>query len=331
VSESEFDLIADLAPFLAGAQDGIPVGSGDDAAVLDLGDRWVCLAVDVIVEGVHFRGDLSSLEDIGWKAVAVNCSDLAAMGAHPTAAVVGLCRPADLPAADIETLYAGMAAACERWGLRLVGGDTVAADALALSVTVIGEVAPARAITRSGAQPGDAIVVVGSLGAAAAALAEVAAGLDPDPALLAAHQRPQALVAAGQVLADHGATAMIDVSDGLGADLGHICAASNVAARVRWNDLPVADGVLAAAARTGVEPVVLVCGGGEDFALVAAVPADSAAAAAAAAGAADGVTAAVVGTFVEGELDGAAVALSMADGSVRDVSAEGFDHYAKRA
>lgn len=325
---TEFGLIAELAPFLAGAQDGIAVGSGDDAAVLELGDRWVCLAVDVVVEDVHFRRDLSSLADVGWKAVAVNCSDLAAMGAAPTAAVVGLCRPADLPTAAVEELYAGMDEACARWGLRLVGGDTVAAEALAISVTVIGEVDPGAAVTRSGARPGDALVVVGELGAAAAALAQVQRGLEPTEVLLDAHRRPQALVAAGRALAEHGATALIDVSDGLGADLGHVCAASGVSARVRWDDLPIAEGVRAVAAQLGVDAVDLACGGGEDFALLAAVPAERAAEAAAAAGAADGVRAAVVGT-VSARDDGPVLLLELSDGTVREIDGLGFDHYRK--
>nr|MBA2529993.1 thiamine-phosphate kinase [Euzebyales bacterium] len=136
--ESEFGLIARLAPFLATGGDGLLVGHGDDAAVIEVGGRGVCIAVDVLVDDVHFRRDLSSLADVGWKAVAVNVSDIAAMGATPTAAVVGLCRPATLPVTDVEALYRGMDEACRAWGLRLVGGDTVAADALALSVTVLG-------------------------------------------------------------------------------------------------------------------------------------------------------------------------------------------------
>ena len=327
---SEFDLIAELAPFLSGSEGGVAVGAGDDAAVLDLGERWACLAVDVVVEDVHFRRDLSSLGDVGWKAVAVNCSDLAAMGAQPTAAVVGLCRPASVSAEDVTAIYAGMHEACERWGLRLVGGDTVAADALALSVTALGEVEPGGAVLRSGARPGDALVVVGSLGAAAAALALVAAGQDATEALLAAHRRPSALVAAGRVLAEHGATAMIDVSDGLGADLTHICRASEVAARVRWDDLPVADGVRSAAARLGIDPVELACGGGEDFALLAALPAEAAAAAAAAAAEVEGVPAAVVGVIDPRREGLPTAALVLADGALRDLTGLGFDHFRRR-
>ncbi len=324
---SEFELIAELAPFLSGTDDGVAVGSGDDAAVLDLGERWACLAVDVVVEDVHFRRDLSSLNDVGWKAVAVNCSDLAAMGAKPTAAVVGLCRPEGVTTEEIAALYEGMHEACQRWGLRLVGGDTVASDALALSITALGELEPGTAVLRSGARAGDALVVVGQLGAAAAALALVSAGHEAPEALLAAHRRPQALVAAGRVLAEHGATAMIDVSDGLGADLTHLCRASEVAARVRWSDLPVADGVRAAAARLGADPVELACGGGEDFALLAALPSDVAEEAAAAAAAADGVPAAVVGVVDPVREGLPTTALVLGDGRLRDLTGLGFDHY----
>jgi thiamine-monophosphate kinase len=329
---SEFGLIAELAPFLSTrAGDGIAVGSGDDAAVIDLGERWVCLAVDVVVEDVHFSRSLSTLADVGWKAVAVNCSDIAAMGATPTAAVVGLCRPEAVPAGEVAELYAGMHAACARWGLKLVGGDTVAAEALALSVTILGEVAPGRAVTRGGGRPGDALVVVGGLGAAAAALAQVGGGHEPTPSLLAAHRRPQALVAAGRILADHGATAMIDVSDGLGADLGHLCEASGVAAAVRWDDLPVAEGVRAAAAQLGSDAVALACGGGEDFALLAALPADRALEAATAAGSAEGVPAAVVGTLEAPREGTPAVRLLLSDGSSRDLAGLGYDHYPPKA
>ncbi|HVM15191.1 MAG TPA: thiamine-phosphate kinase [Egibacteraceae bacterium] len=319
----EFDLIARLAPLLDGAGDGVVVGYGDDAAVLVAGERGVVVTVDALVEGVHFRRDLSTFADIGWKAVAVNVSDVAAMGARPASAVVALCRPKALDQVDVEALYRGMRAACDRWGLRLVGGDTVASDQLVISVTVLGEADPAAVVRRSGARPGDRIVVVGALGAAAAALAQVGAGRAPDPRLLAAHRRPLALVDAGAVLAAHGATAMIDVSDGLGADLGHVCAASGVGAHVRWSDLPVADGAADAACAAGADPVDVVAGGGEDYALVAALPAAIAQRAAAAAGATEGVPAAVVGEIVEGTR----IVLMLGGGGERDLARMGFDHY----
>lgn len=322
----EFALLGALAPYLASAGGDLLVGTGDDAAVLEVGGRPVCITVDVLVEDVHFRRELSSFADVGWKAVAVNVSDVAAMAGTPSVAVVGLCRPATLPETAVTELYRGMDEACRRWDLRLVGGDTVAADALALSVTVLGEVGQDGGVRRSGARPGDRVVVVGALGAAATALAQVAAGVTPDPALLAAHRRPRALVDAGLALAAHGATALIDCSDGLGADLGHVCTASGVRARLDGTALPVADGVAAAVAALGDDLVTMVCGGGEDFALVATVPADRAQGAAAAAGAAEGVQAAVIGDVVAAG-EGPAVLLRTAAGDDVDLSGLGYDHY----
>lgn len=318
----EFELIARLAPLLDTGGDGVTVGHGDDAAVIVAAEHGVAVSVDVLVEGVHFRGDLSSFADIGWKAVAVSTSDLAAMGCRPRAAVVALCWPGRLRGADAVALYSGMRAACDRWGLRLVGGDTVRSEQLIVAITALGELDPATAVRRSGARPGDRIAVVGPLGAASSALAQVSAGVDPDPDLLAAHRRPVALVAAGRILRERGATALIDVSDGLGADLGHICQASGVRARVRWRDLPLAAGVLAATRAAGADPIEVVVGGGEDFALVATLPPDTAHVTAAAAGAAEGVAAAVVGEICEG----AGVTLVGDDGD-RDISTLGFDHY----
>lgn len=319
-SEGEFDLIARLAPFLATGGDDLVVGHGDDAAVIDVDGRGVCLAVDVLVEDVHFLRALSSMSDVGYKSVAVNCSDLAAMGATPSVALVGLCRPAGVPGSDIEQLYEGMAQACKRWGLRLVGGDTVAAQALAVSVTVMGDVAPDRAVRRSGAQVGDRLLVVGELGAAAAGLALYRQAGEFDEALLAAHRRPVAHVDAGVQLADGGATAMIDVSDGFGADLLHICEASGVGAVVEAGALPAAEGVVGIAARLGADPWALIAGGGDDYALLAAVPPERADALATATG---GV---LVGEIVEGPV---AATLRLPDGTSRDLAGMGWDHYGK--
>lgn len=317
-TEGEFELIARLAPFLAMGGDDVIVGHGDDAAVIDLDGRGVCLAVDVLVDDVHFRRDISSLEDVGFKAVAVNCSDMAAMGALPSVAVVGLCRPASLPAADVERLYAGMHEASEQWGLRLVGGDTVSAEALALSITVLGDIDPAKAVRRSGARTGDQVLVVGVLGAAAAALAQVKAGAEVDQRLLAAHRRPTAHVAAGRALAELGATAMIDVSDGLGADLGRICTASSVGAVVEAALLPAAEGVGGAAVALGRDALDFVAAGGDDYALLVTVPPEVADAAI------DATGAVLVGHIV----DGPAVArMQLADGTMKDMTQMGWDHY----
>jgi thiamine-monophosphate kinase len=325
----EFELIARLARYLATRHDRVALGVGDDAAIVLPREAGVAVAVDVVVEGVHFRRDLSRLADVGWKAVAVNMSDLAAMAARPLAAVVGLCRPASVGPEEVEELYRGMRDACDRWGAALVGGDTVAATALAVSVTVLGDVDPARALRRSGARPGDRLVLVGTLGAAATALALTDVGVEVDATLLEAHRRPRALVAAGRALAAHGATAAIDISDGLGADLEHVCVASGVRARVRAADLPLAPGVVEAAGAAGADPVLLACAGGEDFALLATVPAEGARDAAAAASSAEGVPAAVVGTVLPAG-PGPVALLELDNGEMLDLTGLGYDHYRRR-
>ncbi|HUH07709.1 MAG TPA: thiamine-phosphate kinase [Egibacteraceae bacterium] len=322
---AEFQLIDRLAAHLAREGGRVVVAHPDDAAVLRVATGAACVTVDMLVDGVHFRRDLSSLEDVGWKAIAVSCSDLAAMGAAPTGAVIALCVPPGLEAADIDSLYGGMSAAASRWGVALLGGDTVAGPVLSISATLLGEVEAERALRRSGARPGDRLIIVGQLGAAAAALAQIKAGERPDAGLLAAHRRPAALVAAGRALAEEGASACIDVSDGFGADVGHVCRASGVSAIVREESLPVAPGVRDIADRLGIDPLDLICGG-EDFALIASASPDRAAAIAESAGRAEGVPAAVVGEIVETDADRPVVALQRTGGGEVELAELGYQH-----
>ncbi len=332
----EFALIDRLSSRLQGDGPGVPVGFGDDAAVIDGLRGAAVLSTDALVVGRHWLPSLSSPADVGWKALAVNVSDLAAMGAQPRAAVVALYWPADSDPDTAEGLYDGLAEAAHRYGVALVGGDVVEAQQAAVTVAILGDVEPQAAVRRAGAQPGDALLCVGALGAAGAGLAQALAGggadaADPrraDPSLLAAHRRPQALPAAGLVLAEHGARAMIDVSDGLGADLGHLCRASGVRVEVEAAALPVAHGVPEATASLGHDLFDLVCGAGEDFALLAALPAPIAERAAAAASAAEGVPTAVVGTF-SAPRDGQTDAWLRLDGQAdRALSSLGYQHYA---
>ena len=321
-TSGEFELIARIAHRLTGA--------GDDAAVLDIGGAKLVAAADAVVRGRHWTDELSSPEDAGWKALAVNLSDLAAMGdVRPRAALVTLLKPHDVDLGYVEALYAGLHEAAAVYGVDLAGGDTCAAADLALSVAILGELR-GTPVLRSGARPGDALVVVGALAAGAAALAAHRAGRHPLPAHLAAHRRPRPLLAAGAALAAHGATAMLDVSDGLGQDLAHLCRASGVDARVDWSAVPVADGVRELAAALGADPVALACGGGEDYALVAAVPAARAEAAAAAAAQADGVPAAVVGVCAA-RPEPAAPIVELHDASgARDIAGLGWDHFGRQ-
>jgi thiamine-monophosphate kinase len=276
----EFGLIARLTAGLPPAA-GVEVGVGDDAAVLRPTPGWrLVVTTDVLVEGRHFSAALSEPEDWGWKAAAVNLSDLAAMGAEARWLVVALTVPPQADAALLDRVYAGLREACVAFAVGLAGGDTSAGPVLSLAVTAIGEAQ--RPVTRAGARPGDRLVVSGPLGAAAAGL-ELLRRDDPQarellrrfPGLAAAHRRPQPQLAAGRRLAAAGASAMVDVSDGLAGDALHLAEASGVGLELDAAAVPVALGVAEAAALLGRDPQDLALAGGEDFALAAALPPDA--------------------------------------------------------
>jgi thiamine-monophosphate kinase len=235
------------------------------------------VTTDVLVEGLDFTADLSEPEDWGWKAVAVNCSDLAAMGAEPRWLVIALTVPDPTPLPTLERVYAGVGEACRAYGAALVGGDVSAGPALSLAVTALGEAE--RPVLRSGARPGDRLAVTGPLGAAAAGLALLRSQdptakelLDRFPGLAAAHRRPRPALVMGLALARAGATAMIDVSDGLAGDAVHLAESSGVGVEVHDAAVPLAPGVVEAAALLGRDPLEAALGGGEDFVLAAALP-----------------------------------------------------------
>jgi thiamine-monophosphate kinase len=235
------------------------------------------VTTDVLVEGLDFTAALSEPEDWGWKAVAVNCSDLAAMGAEPRWLVIALTVPDPTPVPSLERIYAGVGEACRAFGAALVGGDVSAGPALSLAVTALGEAE--RPVLRSGARPGDRLAVTGPLGAAAAGLALLRSEdpaakelLDRFPGLAAAHRRPRPALAMGLALARAGASAMIDVSDGLAGDAVHLAESSGVGVEVHDAAVPLAPGVAEAAALLALDPLELALGGGEDFVLAAALP-----------------------------------------------------------
>ncbi|MEP7033513.1 MAG: thiamine-phosphate kinase [Actinomycetota bacterium] len=277
---SEDGLVAAIRTVLSGETSGVIVGLGDDAAVVEPGTGSSVLTTDLLVDGVHFERGSTSARDLGAKAIAVNVSDIAAMGASPRYALASLALPSDIEAAWVVELYGGMRAACDEYALALVGGDLSRAERLVISVMVLGEVSRGHAVTREGARAGDAIVVTGSLGAAAAGLALSRA---PAPVLLAALSagwarelldalaRPAARVGEGVTLAQCGATAMMDLSDGVAKDLSRLCIASGVGARVRLADVPIPEAVRAAAAALAVDPLDLAISGGEDYELLATI------------------------------------------------------------
>jgi len=276
----EFGVI-DRVVALSGSAAAAEVGPGDDAAVVRAADGRVVITTDVLVEGRHFRRDWSSAEDVGHKAAATNLADVVAMGATPTALVVGLACPADTPTSWLEGVAEGMAEECAPLGAAVVGGDVVASapdsGAVVLSVTALGDLGGRPPVLRSGARPGDVVALAGRLGWSACGLAVLRRGFSSPAAAVAAHRRPQPPYAAGPAAAAAGASAMCDVSDGLLADAGHLAEASGVvldldrASLVRVCLEPPGP-LHQVAAALGEDPMAWVLTGGEDHALAATFP-----------------------------------------------------------
>lgn len=275
---SELSLIERLAR-RAALRPGVEIGIGDDAAVL-AGDPPIVVTQDLLIDDVQFRRTTSSLLDIGHKAIAVNLSDLAAMGAVPVAVFVGLVLPhaPPLTTTDVDELYLGMETLAAEYAITIAGGDTTTGPALTLAVAAVGRMPPGVApVRRSGARPGDLLCVTGPLGAAAAGLLildnpALAAGVGEAPALRDSARRPTPRLAAGQRLAAAGLHAMLDCSDGLALDALRIAHASGVAVAIELADIPIAAGVAAVAANAGREADVLAATGGEDYELIVVVP-----------------------------------------------------------
>jgi thiamine-monophosphate kinase len=269
----EFGLIERLRHRLATTQNAV-VGIGDDAAVLQPTRGHVLLVTaDALVEDTHFRCSWISPDDLGWKSLACNLSDIAAMGGRPTHAVVSLALPPDLQVEFVEAMYRGMRTLAKAHGVGIVGGDLVKSpEALMISITVVGEARPAHVVLRSGAKVGDAILVTGALGASSAGLALLESGKPVPRALLPAaraHVRPTPRVQEGQVLGASGrVTSMIDVSDGLAGDLAHICEESRVGARVALERVPVAPACTAVTKMIGGDAIAMALSGGEDYELL---------------------------------------------------------------
>ncbi|MBA3744685.1 thiamine-phosphate kinase [Sporichthya sp.] len=275
----EFGLIAALTARLPQGA-GVLLGPGDDAAVVAARDGRVVASTDLLLAGRHFRTDWSSAYEIGRKAAAANLADVAAMGAVPTALLVGLAAPPDLPTNWAERLVDGMAAECAAMGASVVGGDIVGSDVLLVAVTALGDLEGLEPVTRTGARPGDVVAVCGALGASAAGLALLQAGLEsgrdgPDAGheeLLRAHRTPSPPYEAGPQAARLGAHALIDVSDGLLADLGHIARGSGVAIDLDSAAFVPSAALEAAAVDLDTSARTWMLTGGEDHALAACFP-----------------------------------------------------------
>jgi thiamine-monophosphate kinase len=269
----EFGLIARVTARL-GVGSTCLLGPGDDAAVVVAPDGRVAASTDVLVEGRHFRRDWSSAVDVGHRAAAANLADIVAMGAVPTALLVALCVPPDLEIGWAEGLADGLSAEAALVGASVVGGDMSASPTLTIAVTALGDLGGRAPVVRGGARPGDVIALAGRTGYAAAGYTVLSRGFRTPKLLVDAYRRPVVPYGAGPQAARLGATAMIDVSDGLLADLGHVAAASRVAIDLSRAAFEVPDQMRDAAAALGVDPYSWLLGGGDDHALAAAFPED---------------------------------------------------------
>jgi thiamine-monophosphate kinase len=277
VSElGEFGLIDLLAKMVSSLQNKqltprqqLIVGIGDDAAAWH-GDASTQLAtVDSLIEGVHFSLSTISWKELGWKSLAVNLSDIAAMGGVPRYALVSLALPGNTEVEDVTALYEGMIELAQQYEVAIVGGDTCKSPVVSITVTVLGSVSNEHMLRRSTARPGDKVAVTGYLGSAAAGLEMLTNRLQLEPEVTTylrdAFLRPRPRIAEGQLLVKHGVVTAIDISDGLLSDLRHICEASQVSARVEVDRLPVQPMVRD---NFGDRALKLALAGGEDYELL---------------------------------------------------------------
>ena len=337
----EFGLIARIERTLGPAAEGarLTTGIGDDAAVLDLGgDRAQVVTTDLLVEGVHFDRTFAPLRALGWKAVAVNVSDVCAMNATPQFVTVSLGLPNNVSVEGVEAFYVGVREACERYGVAVVGGDIAASARMTVALTAIGEAPAGRIVTRGGAEPGDLLCVTGDVGSAAAGLRillqgkaamEAGDGGDGAPgeapplsAFAYAVERqlqPQARLDRVAAWAEAGfrPTSLIDISDGVASEVHHLCRQSATGAVVEAGLLPIHVQTALAAQQTDGRPEALALYGGEDYELLFTAPEPALSALAP-------DSFAVVGQMVEPD---EGIALRLGDGETVPLDAEGFRHF----
>jgi len=277
----EFGLIERLAKAIGGSQpQSLIVGIGDDAAAWRVNGAVMLATTDTLAEGVHFLPGRTPWADLGWKALAVNVSDIAAMGGLPQYALVTLALPPETLVEGIDALYEGLQECAREYGVTVVGGDVVRAPQVAITVAVLGRADVSadgrpRLMRRDGARAGHAVAVTGTLGRSAAGLRRLKEGAPPDDPLARAHLRPRPPLAAAQRAAELGVPCAIDVSDGLLQDLGHVCQMSGLGASVRAEAVPLSAELRAAYPE---EALALACAGGEDYEMLLVAPAETLAA-----------------------------------------------------
>ena len=265
--EGEFGLISEITSGLT-MPDAVTVGPGDDCAVFAPKGQ-VVVSTDAMHEDVHFRKAWSGPHDVGRKAIGSALADVEAMGATPLGVVVALSAPPETPTDWVLEFTRGVRAECELGGAALIGGDTTRGASIGIVVTAFGDLAGRPPLLRSGARPGDVVAYTGRLGMAAAGLAVLARGFRSPGAVVRAHRVPEVPYGQGRVAAEAGASALIDCSDGLLADLGHVARASGVAIDLDSAALDVDEAQkTVAAALGGGDPLDYILTGGDDHALL---------------------------------------------------------------
>ncbi len=329
----EFGLIARIARSLPAPGPGVIVGIGDDVAVLRTdGTHHILATCDIQVEGVHFLREKIAPQQLGRKVVAINVSDIAAMGGLPRYLLVSLVLPKDTAVTFVDGLYEGMQAECARWGAAIVGGNMAhSPEGVIVDLFLLGEVEPEHLLRRSGARVGDRVLVTGTLGDSAAGLAlilhpEAVCADEHRQQVLERHLTPTPRLWEGQAIArSRLATAMIDVSDGLASDIGHICEMSNVGVRFWADALPISSAARAVAEAVGARALDWALFGGEDYELLFTAPADQAAELARRVREETGTPVAVIGEIVPAE---EGMTLVGSDGSLLPLRKGGWDHFA---
>lgn len=328
----EFGLIDRVARNLPTPGEGVVVGIGDDAAVVRISEEMYLLTTcDIQVEGIHFLRDKIAPQQLGRKAVAINLSDIASMGGNPLYLTISLTLPKETTVEYVDGLYAGLRQECEACGVDIVGGNMAHSPAhIVVDTFLVGEVEAERLLLRSGARVGDRVLVTGSPGDSGAGLALL---LNPGATcaeehrrrVLEAHLTPKARLEEGRVIALSGlATAMIDVSDGVVSDIGHICEMSHVGARLWAASLPISEATRAVARATGKEALELALHGGEDYELLFTAPAERADELARLVQRETGTPVAVIGEIVPAA---EGITLLHADGTRTPLRRGGWDHF----
>jgi thiamine-monophosphate kinase len=309
---------------------GVIKGIGDDCAVLRaVPGRALLFTTDMLVQDIHFMIDRIPFYHLGRKAIAVNLSDIAAMGGRPLIALISLAIPAETEVEEIHELYRGIRDICEHYNLTIGGGDTVASpDKLVINVSVIGDAKKSEVLYRSGSGPGDRIYLTGPVGDSAAGLKILTAEIAPPEGMgdyfIKTHNDPVPLVEIGEIIAASGiASAMIDLSDGLLSDLGHLCEESKAGALLLAEKIPISPELTLLAGSAGFDPLELALSGGEDYQLLFTAPMEH--------------EQGIDKLFKEHDLhppyhigeigQGPGIRMKRADGSLAELQARGFNHF----